>query len=720
MFNTLQKHNTMKRLFTIGLMLVSAFALTNCAEEIAAPVQDDITVDGNIENNTPPEEEVNIPFEVFATVGGEADTKTVNWGNATYWKDKDQISVFHGTGENYTHNSIFELIDASTGKFAGALKNTLNEKNDWYFLYPYSSSATTLTVSGVQIGAQTINQTLISDIDENIVLSANSKAHICGNLSPMLGRITNLPRNEQPEIEMKHLAAIVAIKVVNDGFGGDIMIKDVEFAVPDVYKTDNNGKIETDGNGNPIKLQNAFPIVGQFQVNMSNGQCTAIADNSYASTKFELPSAVSLKKGDALTFYLPVMPFSATKTISIKVNSSERAISKAVKLESGKVTTFSVPVKTLEAKDVHVENGIIMSDAFTITSIGRTTTDDSSHTTGNANDIVITTSVQPETIKVNGQDVQAYVLGAPKDKNGKYTTGTITITGFFKDLINALPVKFYVSTWNDTPAVMKVNKVTAWIPVYSTKETQTSKESIDWNSTRYKYSVETDFSTLSKRAGAKGELASVAMGSKVAKIESWMLEAMGSAEKLSFSNISQNGNFENDNIIVLNEGFTQKEINDGNIDKFLAPFKNAATGNQATVAGLRKLANAELKDLPLVVKYIKQRKSTWALITLWSTESITLDASTPWPPKDEKGKSILDPEIEATIDGMYARVKQINIADLVNAVDEIPTQYDMIHMLRDTKVSIELTTTKDGPCIVFWGLDADTTKDKADRGETAE
>ena len=82
MFNTL-KTQAMKRLLTIGLMLASAFALTNCAEEITAPVQEDVTVDGNIENITPPEEEVDIPFEVFANLGESPETKTYNWGNGT-------------------------------------------------------------------------------------------------------------------------------------------------------------------------------------------------------------------------------------------------------------------------------------------------------------------------------------------------------------------------------------------------------------------------------------------------------------------------------------------------------------------------------------------------------------------------------------------------------------------------------------------------------------
>ena len=60
-----------------------------------------------------------------------------------------------------------------------------------------------------------------------------------------------------------------------------------------------------------------------------------------------------------------------------------------------------------------------------------------------------------------------------------------------------------------------------------------------------------------------------------------------------------------------------------------------------------------------------------------------------------------------------AVLKFVDIAGLVTALTEIPTEFDMLHMLRDTKVSIELGTTAAGPCIVFWGLDANTPADRA-------
>ncbi len=485
---------------------------------------------------------------------------------------------------------------------------------------------------------------------------------------------------------MKHLAAIVAIKVVNDGFGGDIKIKDVEFAVPDVYKTDNNGKIVLDDDGNPTKLQDAFPIVGQFQVNMANGQCTAISDNSFASTKFELPSAVSLKKGDALTFYLPVMPFSAKKTISIKVNSSERAISKSVKLESGKVTTFNVPITPLAYET--------RSDAFSITSVGRETVDeDGSHLTGNPNSRVITTSGDKQNIIVNGESVEAYKLSG--------TTNTITITGFLPDLIQALPISFYVSTWGNDPAVMTVNKVIAWIPKYPQSRTKTKEEGgfLGIGTTSY-YDAVTDFSTISKRAGARSLVAGLALGYDKVTLTADIMKMFGEGveSKITFSNISKNGyfdaDFKNSNVVVMNDGFANKEINELNLNSFLTTFKSGQ--KTATFNGLKKIATASIDDLPTTCSYEEVEK-------YGAIQSTTLKSS--WPPEG------LDNEIVNTIDAIFGKISGIDIAGIVTALTEIPTKFDLLHMLRDVKVSIELVTTSAGPTIVFWGLNAHTTED---------
>ena len=681
----------MKRILIPGLMLAAAFALTNCSEQIVPPVQEgDSIVEEKVETSQVEE----VPFEVFAQ-SEEVETKTYATGSKGYleWEATDELNVFHSqAGKNsYSKHGKF-VVDANNngaqrGLFIGNLilsdKVQLHENNDWFFLYPYSSGDTPT----VTIGSTTAN------------VQANSKAHIYGANYPMFGEVHNVPKAKNPATSMKHLSALVAVKVVNEGYGGNIMVKDVEFSIPEIL------------NASGTVTQAAFPLVGQFQV-AADKTITAVEGQTSNSVKVTLPSAVTLANGESVTLYLAVRPFAAKgKTISIKVNGSERTvkITKDVNLESGKVTTFSVPVKALVAKDVLVENGIVKSDAFTITSIGRQASEGNTHTTGNTGDIVITTSTTPKTIKVNGQDVDAYVLGST---NGQ--TGTITITGFLPDLINALPVKFYVSTWNDAPAVMTVNKVTAWIPKYDADETyikQIRKELL------YRYEewdVVTDFGTITKRAGAQSALASGVMGSDKAQIQRWMLLMFGDGveSKITFSNISKNGYFDsNNNIVILNEGFTQKEVNDSNLDTFLKSFTTGSGANKktATAAGLRKIANAEFKDLPNTCAHKEERKVGRATET--TAHATPIEVSTDWPVNDA-GECIVDEDIVNTVEAIWGRISGIDIGSLVKATHEIPTKFHLLHMLRDVKVSVELSTTSNGPCIVFWGFDANTPEDR--------
>ena len=669
-------------------MLAAAFALTNCSEQLVPPVQEG---DSIVEETVEASQIEEVPFEVFAQ-SEEVETKTAATGSKGYlkWVEGDALNVFHaktGTNTYFKHGEFkIDLTNGGDqkGLFIGNLKLgddvQLYDKNDWFFLYPFDKNSSDDTPT-VNIGSTTAN------------VQANSKAHIYGANYPMFGEVHNVPKAKNPATNMKHFSALVAVKVVNEGYGGNIMVKDVEFSVPEIL------------NASGTVTQAAFPLVGQFQV-AADKTITAVEGQTSNSVKVTLPSAVTLANGESVTLYLAVRPFAAKgKTISIKVNGSERTvkITKDVNLESGKVTTFSVPVKALVAKDVLVENGVVKSDAFTITSIGRQASEGNTHTTGNTGDIVITTSTAPKTIKVNGQDVDAYVLGST---NGQ--TGTITITGFLPDLINALPVKFYVSTWNDAPAVMTVNKVTAWIPRYGASQTkiETTKEE-----TLYRYetwNVETHYETITKRAGASSTLASWVMGSDKAQIDRWMLLMFGDGveSKITFSNISKNGHFDaNNNIVIMNEGFTQKEVNDSNLDTFLKSFTTGSGANKktATAAGLRKIANAHFDDLPTICTYREERK----VGKLTGTHSVLSSVmNTDWP--DD-----IDPEIKNTVDAIWGRVGGIDIASLVKVIDEIPNKFHLLHMLRDVKVSVELSTTSDGPCIVFWGFDANTPADRA-------
>ena len=550
----------------------------------------------------------------------------------------------------------------------------------------------------------------------------------------MYGDHKGLDKGTNPEVNMNHLAAVVAIKVTNNTNKGPIMVKDVEFSVPTIYETDDLGKIKKDTEGNPIIKTPALAVAGdcdltivrdaQQNLSITSSPSTETDAELIYSTKASLPSAVELSVGESITFYLPIRPFelNGTRDMSIRVNTSERSARKAIKFTSGKVTTFSVSVNEFLGEGIaRDENGTIISDAFSLTSIGRETSNkDGSHLTGNDGNIVITSSTQPKTIKVNGQEVAAYILGTPATKNAngdiitEGTTGTITITGFLKDLMNALPIKFYVSTWGDEPSVMTVNKVSAWIPRYPTTDPQhVSTDKIGlFDPTRTEYwDVTTDFSTITKRAGCQSLIGIIAMGGDVAVLQRGLLTLFGTGveDKITFSNIAKNGYYDSDNPIVLNEGFTQKEINDAHLNTFLKSFSSGSY--VATAEGLRKIANAEFKDLPTTCTYREKRIVERLGDNVIWTEDLGL--ITGWPEKNDK-------DIVNTIEGMWGRIGGIDIANVVKTTDEIRNKFYLLHMLRDVKVSVELGTMSDGPCIVVWGLDADTPKDKADRGENAE
>ena len=114
-----------KILFSLGVML-SAFALTNCTQEIENPAQQP--------------ESAGYPFEIVAST---VDTKTVNDGMSTKWAANDQINLFHAvTGDaDYQSNGAFTVKDVEAGSFTGNLSETLDveKEYDWFAFYPYSS-----------------------------------------------------------------------------------------------------------------------------------------------------------------------------------------------------------------------------------------------------------------------------------------------------------------------------------------------------------------------------------------------------------------------------------------------------------------------------------------------------------------------------------------------------------------------------------------------------
>lgn len=620
MFNTLQKHKTMKRLLTIGLMLVSAFALTNCAEEITAPVQDDITVDGNIENNTPSQEDVDIPFEVYANVGNEVETKTENRGNNTYWVADDGISVFHKTGNVITHNKEFTISadNLQYGLFEGGLNSQLGETNDWYFIYPYNSkytySSSGPTFSGINIGAA------------EITVSPNSKAHLAGAYSPMYGSLTGHPADQSPDIKMHHMAAVVAIKVVNEGAGGVIKVKDVE-------------------------IESKEDIVGSFTFNPSTSKFTGAGTAESKRAKVTLNAPEPIAKGGYVTFYMAVKPFTVAKngSLTIKVNGSERTVSipDGVQLQSGKVTTFKVPVK--DYYGIHTYD----SDALTLTSKGRLS--------GDQAETILNIS-GGTSMTINGKDnVTAYVVGSTSE------AGNIIIRGFAKEILDAMPIGFYASQYNDNPTAMTIDYVNVWLPEYS------GFISKNYSKLTGRKSIKSKFGLITGILGWDVTENGITRG--------LITGTLGvDANTITFNKIVSNGYFDASNVVMLDDNPVHKDVSEDKVEAYIKKF-----GAEASLQGLKDILNAEFSGSTIT----------------WTNEA------------KKTGQAIYD-----KIKSVVARKVNETLAEKAMSMIGFGDYEALMYQLRDMKFELCIKTypyaekytaaeaTGQLQPIVFWGFDA--------------
>ena len=426
----------MKRILIPGLMLVAALALTNCSEQLETPLQENDIV---VEETMGALSEDCVPYEVFVE---SAETKTNNQDGRTLWiEDEDEIALFHKkTDGKYQYHSKFVYTGA--GAFRGNLvdSESLADKNDWYAIYPYnSSSAATISAYPVTIGAELQTQTQVE--------SPGSMYHIAGPNCPLYGIKNGVSRKNAPKFKMSHMFAVIALNIVNNGDGGDIVVKSAG-------------------------IKAAEEIVGDFDVNILGNPSKNIYDpvftkkNAKPSTKVELSNAVVIGSGKSATLYLAVKPFDASgKELTISINGDPKkgnGASKTIKMpagskfEAGKITTITVPVEKLSFHDENVDpatsnvmnvksTGMVEKSAFIVKYWDTTT----------ANAVTLSNQT-PESMIINGKSVSAYVIGTDK------ATGTVTIKGKAKELIPYVPIEFYASSWNGEKAVMRVEKITAW------------------------------------------------------------------------------------------------------------------------------------------------------------------------------------------------------------------------------------------------------------------
>ena len=398
----------MKRLLTIGLMLSAAFALTNCVDQFETPIQENDIVS---EESLIPQED-GASYEVFVET---AETKLNYNGNNYYWENgKDQISLYSlvksGTTQSLQYHSDFTYIGG--GKFVGKLATDLKDlpaESDWYSIFPCSSSSTTDKLP-VTIGAdEAANYTQVQT-------SVNNKRHLVGKGYPMYGVKRNVPKNKSPKFSMTHLSAIIALEIVNNGAGEDIVIRNAQFE-----------STEED-------------IAGEFTVNLLGNSdsdfapiYTPVTKKTSKVARIELTNPASIEYGESEIIYLAVKPFkvSSEDKLKIYVNGSYRELTVPAntKFEAGTVTTFRVPVNPLPDKGYALTSNAIGSKHITL-----------SHTS-------------PTSIIVNGSPVDAYILGTESE------TGYVKVEGYASELMAKLPVEFYAASYNNSQAVMRVENI---------------------------------------------------------------------------------------------------------------------------------------------------------------------------------------------------------------------------------------------------------------------
>lgn len=583
MLNTL-KTQVMKRLFKLGLMLVSAFALTNCAEEINPSVQEDVNVDGNIENINPPDDDVRTPYEIFVD---DQETKTISDGTYTYWVDEksalanglskdaiDRVNLYsqevvsNSAPSKFLKHAQFTYIGNRT--FVGELIGTIGADNNWYCIYPYNENS---TVDGTTIKSQVI---IGSSNFIQIQESANNRSHVAGPNHPMLGSIQSLSNANNPIFNMTHLSALVALKVVNEGDrqsnNGDanIVVNELTFAIPDISTVDADNK--------QIK-QTQIPIVGAFDLTVSGGDnpvsLTPIpkvegkSATSSNTVTMRLSNPVTIAPGADATFYIAVRPFNATSItrvntdpiLEVGINGSKRQVTipaGKANFTSGKITTVRVPVKLSYPK---------ASDALEIMSMGRKD--------GDRNEQVLRFGT-PEYITINGETVPIYVLS----KDGK--AEQITIRGFAKDMFGALPIGFYASRWNSLPTAMKLHSVQLWLPKYTDGyKTVTERVQIK----------DYDRSTALQAILTAAQAAGIKFDPTYGIPRKTMDVFVKNQSLLNFNGIVENYGFDSNNVIILDESPVYKEVKSDRIDKFLESFSATVDGVKctATCAGMEAI-----------------------------------------------------------------------------------------------------------------------------------
>lgn len=291
----------MKKYFlSLGLIVAATFTLTNCTEQIDAPV-----------------ESVKTPFEIIAST---AETKTANNDLKTVWTEDDALNVFHVVSgkTEYVNDGKFTLSGENV--FSGELTGTLEEDvvYNWYASYPYSSSVQ--TPASTSYGYLTVGSGAKSSQQQ---VGYNSMSHIAGKNYPLAGVLDEVEyvSGDPINITMSHLTALLEVVVTN--------------------KNDEPLTVES------VAFTGTENIVGTYFIDYTTDPVVFTkSGDSYVSkvANLSVSNGTEIAKDGSAKFYLAVKPFTAAAASKLRL--AVNGYSKQITLENP-VTFSAGKIKTL-------------------------------------------------------------------------------------------------------------------------------------------------------------------------------------------------------------------------------------------------------------------------------------------------------------------------------------------------------------------------------------
>ena len=298
----------MKRIiYSMGLMLMVTFALTDCTKEMNQP-QEEIPA--------------GTPFEIVASAVG---TRTTNDGIHTDWEAGDAINLFHAPASTtgYVNDKSFTIAeeDLAEGRFKGTLTSGLEsgKSYDWYAFYPYNSHTQAPTNNDEDSSKNGYNY--IGHSKGLNQYGYDNMSSLCGTVCPLYGIAENVASDKMPQVTMQHLSSVIALKVTNT-IDAPLVIETASFTAPE-------------------------DIVGQYYISFAGEP--AYTPRGEANVKntavVNVSNGTELAKNQSAVLYLAIKPFTAKSgdKLYISVNGYEKELplTKDVTFTAGKIKTVN-------------------------------------------------------------------------------------------------------------------------------------------------------------------------------------------------------------------------------------------------------------------------------------------------------------------------------------------------------------------------------------------